>query len=77
MAIRFRRRVRLFPGVHLNISGSGVGMSVGPRGATVSIGSSGIFSATSLFPEPEEHCGAFESSGSFSGASQDTGPYFP
>jgi hypothetical protein len=30
--LRFQRRVKLFPGVHLNLSFSGVGVSAGGRG---------------------------------------------
>jgi hypothetical protein len=30
--LRFQRRVRIFPGVHLNLSLSGVGVSAGGRG---------------------------------------------
>ena len=30
--LRFQRRVRVLPGVHLNLSLSGIGVSVGPRG---------------------------------------------
>ena len=30
--LRFQRRVKLFPGVHLNLSLSGVGVSVGGKG---------------------------------------------
>jgi hypothetical protein len=33
MGLRFQKRVRLFPGCHLNLSASGVGMSFGGRGA--------------------------------------------
>jgi len=35
MGLRFQRRVKLLPGVHLNLSGSGVGVSVGGRGAHI------------------------------------------
>jgi hypothetical protein len=35
MGLRFQRRVKLLPGVHLNFSGSGVGVSVGGRGAHI------------------------------------------
>jgi hypothetical protein len=38
MALRFRRRIKLAPGIHWNISGSGSSFSFGPRGATVSTG---------------------------------------
>lgn len=38
MAWRFRRSVRLLPGVRLNFSGSGVTTTLGPRGAHVTLG---------------------------------------
>ncbi|WP_232222372.1 DUF4236 domain-containing protein [Halomonas alkaliantarctica] len=38
MAFRFQRRISLAPGVRLNISKRGVGLSVGLRGASVSMG---------------------------------------
>ncbi|MCA9179619.1 MAG: DUF4236 domain-containing protein, partial [Planctomycetales bacterium] len=38
MGIRFRRRIKLAPGLHLNISGSGLSLSAGPRGASVTFG---------------------------------------
>ena len=41
MGFRFRRSVRLFPGVRLNASKSGLSMSVGARGAWYTIGSKG------------------------------------
>ena len=37
MGLRFQRRIRVLPGVHLNLSRSGVGVSVGGRGAHVGI----------------------------------------
>ena len=30
--LRFHRRIRVLPGVHVNLSLSGIGVSVGPRG---------------------------------------------
>lgn len=42
MALRFRKRVKVMPGVHLNISKSGVSTTVGPRGASVNIGKGGV-----------------------------------
>jgi hypothetical protein len=30
--LRFQRRIRVLPGVHVNLSLSGIGVSVGPRG---------------------------------------------
>lgn len=42
MGFRFRRRVRLLPGVHLNVTGRGVrSVSVGRRGATVNLSGRG------------------------------------
>jgi len=38
MGLRFRRTVRLFPGVRLNFSGSGISTSIGGRGAHVTYG---------------------------------------
>ena len=43
MALRFRRSVKLAPGLRLNFSGSGTSMTLGPRGASVSFGSRGAF----------------------------------
>jgi hypothetical protein len=41
MGVRFQRRVKLFLGCHLNLSGSGVGVSFGGRGAHVGFSSRG------------------------------------
>lgn len=41
MGFRFRRRVRIAPGVFLNVSKSGLGMSVGPRGLKAGVGTRG------------------------------------
>ena len=38
MGLRFRRRIKIIPGVHLNISRSGISTSVGVRGASVTLG---------------------------------------
>jgi Protein of unknown function (DUF4236) len=43
MALRFRRSVKLAPGLRLNFSGSGTSVTLGPRGASVSFGSRGAF----------------------------------
>lgn len=37
MGLRLQRRVRLFPGCHLNLSASGLGVSLGGRGAHIGI----------------------------------------
>ena len=41
MGLRFQRRMRILPGVRLNLSASGVGLSVGTRGAHIGITSRG------------------------------------
>jgi hypothetical protein len=41
MGIRFRKRIKLAPGLHLNLSGSGLSMSAGPRGASMTFGGRG------------------------------------
>lgn len=43
MGFRFHRSVRLFPGVRLNFSRSGVSTSVGVRGASMTFGSRGTY----------------------------------
>ncbi len=40
MAFRFRKSIRLFPSVRINLSKSGVSMTIGARGATVNLKSS-------------------------------------
>ena len=39
---RFSRRIKILPGVSINLSKSGVSASVGPRGAKVTIGKRGV-----------------------------------
>jgi hypothetical protein len=48
MRWRFQRRKRIVPGVTLNLSRRGAGISVGPRGAKVSAGPRGITATLSL-----------------------------
>src|ERR1019366_8305551 len=48
MALRFRRRVKLLPGVHVNISRSGISTSVGVRGASLTFGKRGTYANTGL-----------------------------
>ena len=42
MAIRFRKSFKLAPGVRMNLSGSGLSATFGPRGASVSVGKRGV-----------------------------------
>jgi len=41
MGLRFQRRIKILPGVRINLSKSGVGLSVGGRGAHFGIDSRG------------------------------------
>ncbi|HZK76310.1 MAG TPA: DUF4236 domain-containing protein [Candidatus Kapabacteria bacterium] len=43
MGIRFRKYIKLMPGVRLNISKSGVSTRIGPRGLSVNIGKRGTY----------------------------------
>ena len=48
MGLRFRQSFKLFPGVHLNLSKSGVSASFGVPGATLNIGQLGILSTVGI-----------------------------
>ena len=41
MAWSFRKRIKIAPGVNLNLSKSGVSTSVGPKGAKINVGPKG------------------------------------
>lgn len=43
MSFRFRKRIKIIPGISLNLSKSGVSTTIGPRGASVSIGKRGSY----------------------------------
>ena len=45
---RFRRSVRLIPGVRVNFSKTGTSLSVGGRGATVNLGKRGVRTTVGL-----------------------------
>ena len=42
MGFRFQRRIKILPGVSINIGKRGTSVSVGPRGARTTIGSRGV-----------------------------------
>jgi hypothetical protein len=48
MAVRFRKSIKLAPGIRMNLSGGGLGWSLGPRGASVGIGKRGTFLNTGI-----------------------------
>ncbi len=41
MGFRFRRSVKILPGVRLNLGKKGISVSIGPRGAKLTVGPSG------------------------------------
>jgi len=48
MSLRFRRSIRLFPGVRLNFSRSGISTTVGVRGASMTLGPRGTYANVGL-----------------------------
>lgn len=48
MAWGFRRRIKIIPGVHLNLSKSGISTSIGIRGANVTLGKTGVYLNTGV-----------------------------
>lgn len=48
MALRFRKSIKLAPGIRWNLSGSGSSWTLGPRGASVGIGKRGTFLNTGI-----------------------------
>ena len=46
--IRFRKTVRVIPGVKLNLSGGGASVSVGGRGGTINVGKRGVTSTVGI-----------------------------
>jgi Protein of unknown function (DUF4236) len=43
MAFRFNKRISILPGIRLNLSKDGGSLSVGPRGASITLGKRGVF----------------------------------
>ena len=43
MAWNYRKRIKIAPGVHLNLSKGGVSTSIGPKGAKVTFGKDGTY----------------------------------
>ncbi|WP_421187197.1 DUF4236 domain-containing protein [Aeromonas enteropelogenes] len=42
MALKFRKRIKIAPGINLNLSKGGISTSIGKPGATVNIGKKGV-----------------------------------
>lgn len=48
MALRFRKSVKILPGIRVNFGLKGTSLSVGARGASISIGKQGVYSNVSI-----------------------------
>jgi hypothetical protein len=48
MAMRFQKRLKIAPGVKLNVSTKGVSTTVGTRGASVNVGKKGTYVNTGI-----------------------------
>lgn len=48
MGIRFRKSIKLAPGVRMNFSGSGISWTLGPRGASIGVGKRGAYLNTGI-----------------------------
>jgi hypothetical protein len=48
MALRFQRRIKLMPGVRLNLGLHGAGLSVGPRGLHVGVNRRGMYTSAGI-----------------------------
>lgn len=48
MGLYFRKRIKILPGAHMNVSKSGTSWSIGPRGAKVNFGKRGTYVTTGI-----------------------------
>lgn len=48
MGFNFRKRIKIIPGIHINLSKSGISTSVGIKGASVNVGKRGTYLNTSI-----------------------------
>jgi hypothetical protein len=48
MGFRFRRSIKIAPGIRLNVSKSGVSASIGRRGATINVSENGTRATVSI-----------------------------
>ncbi len=44
MGLRFRKSIKLLPGVRMSVGSGGIGWSLGPRGASISVSKRGVYS---------------------------------
>jgi hypothetical protein len=43
LALRFNKRIKIAPGVRLNLSKTGISTTVGPRGASLNVSKKGVY----------------------------------
>jgi hypothetical protein len=48
MSLQFRRRIRIAPGVHLNLGLHGAGISLGPRGLHLGMNRRGMYTSAGI-----------------------------
>ena len=48
MSLRYRKSLKLLPGVRVNLSKSGISTTIGPKGASVNIGKKGTYLNTGV-----------------------------
>lgn len=48
MALRFRKRIKVFPGFHVNLSGSGISSTIGVKGASINFSKKGTYLNTGI-----------------------------
>jgi len=48
MSLRFRRSIRIAPGVHVNLGFDGAGLSVGPRGLHFGVNHRGMYTSAGI-----------------------------
>jgi len=80
MGFRFRRRLRIMPGLSLNISKSGISTSIGGRGATFNISKHGTRTTVGLpgtglsYRSPTQHWNQPDNASTNDAPSNDTQP---
>jgi hypothetical protein len=47
-SLRFRRRIKIAPGIHLNVGFHGLGLNVGPRGLHVGVNRQGMYTSAGI-----------------------------
>src|ERR1035437_8335887 len=48
MSLRFRNRLKILPGIYLNLGKNGISTTIGPRGANINFGKNGVYLNTGI-----------------------------